>query len=139
MQKDIIVKKTRRAAKSPLPDQKKITVRAKGRPPRSRSAMVCEVPYDNNYTIDSILELSDKTCKWPIGHPDEDNFHFCGCPVDKSGGPYCSYHMALAYTQQPSSRSERTIQILENADKITVNNNIVRKDEPANEGYVYSS
>jgi len=135
--KDIVVKKPRRVAKAPVPDQKKITVRSKGRPSR-RSAMVCEVPYDNSYCIDSILDLTDRTCKWPIGHPNEDDFHFCGCPVDKqSSGPYCSYHMAMAYTQQPSSRSERTIQILETAEKITVNNNITRKDDQVNENYVY--
>lgn len=49
----------------------------------------------------SLLDLNDRICKWPIGHPDEADFHFCGKPV-LQGFPYCSEHCALAYqAQQP--------------------------------------
>ena len=30
----------------------------------------------------SLLELNDKICKWPLGHPGEPDFHFCGKPVN---------------------------------------------------------
>lgn len=49
----------------------------------------------------SLLELSDRICKWPIGHPDEADFHFCGRPVNP-GFPYCTDHCLVAYqAQQP--------------------------------------
>ncbi|MFN7176737.1 MAG: GcrA family cell cycle regulator [Thermaurantiacus sp.] len=49
----------------------------------------------------TLLDLNDRICKWPIGHPDEADFHFCGKPV-VPGFPYCGEHCALAYqAQQP--------------------------------------
>ena len=53
----------------------------------------------------SLLELNERTCKWPIGDPSTSNFYFCGlaCAPDK---PYCSAHVALAY-QPMSSRRDR--------------------------------
>lgn len=47
----------------------------------------------------TLLELTDKVCKWPIGHPDEEDFHFCGAPVN-AGTPYCLEHCAVAYQSQ---------------------------------------
>lgn len=53
----------------------------------------------------TLLDLTDKICKWPIGHPDEPDFHFCGKPI-APGFPYCPDHCMLAYqSQQP--RRER--------------------------------
>ncbi len=49
----------------------------------------------------TLLDLNDRICKWPIGHPDEPDFHFCGKPVHPPF-PYCAEHCALAYqAQQP--------------------------------------
>ena len=49
----------------------------------------------------SLLDLSEKVCKWPIGHPGEPDFHFCGKP-SATGFPYCMEHCAVAYqAQQP--------------------------------------
>lgn len=49
----------------------------------------------------TLLDLNDRICKWPIGHPDEPDFHFCGKPVATSF-PYCGEHCLLAYqSQQP--------------------------------------
>jgi GcrA cell cycle regulator len=47
----------------------------------------------------TLLDLNDRICKWPIGHPDEPDFHFCGKPVSP-GFPYCPEHCALAYQAQ---------------------------------------
>ena len=44
----------------------------------------------------TILHLSDKTCKWPIGDPGHDEFCFCG-HGPRDGSPYCEYHARLAY------------------------------------------
>ncbi|MCY3984521.1 MAG: GcrA cell cycle regulator [Roseovarius sp.] len=50
----------------------------------------------------SLMELTEKTCKWPYGDPATSNFFFCGLPV-APGKPYCEVHVALAY-QPPTSR-----------------------------------
>lgn len=59
------------------------------------------VPISRRLTL---VELSERTCKWPIGDPLQDGFHFCG---NDSGdaSPYCGYHAKLAF--QPSSERRR--------------------------------
>lgn len=47
----------------------------------------------------SLLDLSEKVCKWPIGHPGENDFHFCG-KASSPGFPYCPEHCAIAYQAQ---------------------------------------
>ncbi|MGY6552271.1 MAG: GcrA family cell cycle regulator [Erythrobacter sp.] len=47
----------------------------------------------------SLLDLSDKVCRWPMGHPGEPDFHFCGQPVNP-GFPYCVEHCGRAYQAQ---------------------------------------
>ncbi len=47
----------------------------------------------------SLLDLSEKVCKWPIGHPGETDFHFCGKPSN-AGFPYCNDHCLQAYQAQ---------------------------------------
>ena len=51
-----------------------------------------------------LVELSERTCKWPIGDPLAQDFAFCG---HESGdaGPYCQFHAKLAY--QPASDRRR--------------------------------
>jgi GcrA cell cycle regulator len=53
----------------------------------------------------SLLDLTERVCKWPIGDPTEPNFHFCGLP-SVPGKPYCSAHVAVAF-QPMSSRRDR--------------------------------
>ncbi len=54
----------------------------------------------------TLLELSDKICKWPIGHPGEPDFHFCGKQANP-GFPYCTEHCAVAYQAQLPRRDRR--------------------------------
>ncbi len=54
----------------------------------------------------SLLDLSDKVCKWPMGHPGEPDFHFCGDVVNP-GFPYCVSHCGLAYQAQMPRRDRR--------------------------------
>jgi GcrA cell cycle regulator len=54
----------------------------------------------------SLLDLSDKICKWPIGHPGEPDFHFCGSPINP-GFPYCLEHCSVAYQAQLPRRDRR--------------------------------
>lgn len=57
----------------------------------------------------SLLDLTDRMCKWPIGHPGEPDFHFCGKNAE-SGMPYCARHCAEAYQAQPARRDRRQLQ-----------------------------
>jgi GcrA cell cycle regulator len=54
----------------------------------------------------SLLELNDRICKWPIGHPGEPDFHFCGDKVNP-GFPYCVDHCGHAYQAQLPRRDRR--------------------------------
>lgn len=47
----------------------------------------------------SLLDLNDKVCRWPMGHPGEPDFHFCGQTVNP-GFPYCVDHCGRAYQAQ---------------------------------------
>ena len=41
-------------------------------------------------------ELDENSCKWPIGHPNEDNFYFCGRTSLKDFS-YCKLHLLYAF------------------------------------------
>ena len=51
-----------------------------------------------------LTQLTERTCKWPIGDPLNDDFHFCG-NESPDNSPYCTYHQRLAY--QPSAERPR--------------------------------
>jgi GcrA cell cycle regulator len=51
----------------------------------------------------TILTLTDRICKWPIGDPRDAEFHFCG-RVSAEGLPYCVEHARRAY-QPPARRT----------------------------------
>jgi GcrA cell cycle regulator len=53
-----------------------------------------------------LLELNDRICKWPLGHPGEPDFHFCGQPANP-GFPYCVQHCGVAYQAQLPRRDRR--------------------------------
>ena len=52
-----------------------------------------------------LTELTERTCKWPIGDPATDDFSFCGLPVE-AGKPYCKPCAEVAY-QKPTARRDR--------------------------------
>jgi len=54
----------------------------------------------------SLLDLNDRICKWPIGHPGEPDFHFCGQAANP-GYPYCVQHCGVAYQAQLPRRDRR--------------------------------
>jgi GcrA cell cycle regulator len=54
----------------------------------------------------SLLDLNDRICKWPIGHPGEPDFHFCGQAANP-GFPYCVQHCGVAYQAQLPRRDRR--------------------------------
>jgi len=54
-----------------------------------------------------LVDLTEKTCRWPHGDPATDDFHFCGHTAD-ADAPYCEYHSKMAY--QPTSERRRVKQ-----------------------------
>ena len=54
----------------------------------------------------SLLDLNERICKWPLGHPGEPDFHFCGKPANP-GFPYCVEHCGVAYQAQLPRRDRR--------------------------------
>jgi GcrA cell cycle regulator len=56
----------------------------------------------------SIMTLKESMCRWPIGHPSDAEFHFCG--RKKLGAlPYCEHHARMAYQPVQTRRRERRI------------------------------
>jgi GcrA cell cycle regulator len=54
----------------------------------------------------TLMELTEKTCKWPVGDPATDNFWFCGLPVQQ-GKPYCEAHVGVAFQPMSARRDRR--------------------------------
>ncbi|SHG53727.1 GcrA family cell cycle regulator [Cognatishimia maritima] len=54
----------------------------------------------------SLMELTERTCKWPVGDPATEHFWFCGLPV-QSGKPYCEAHVGVAFQPMSSRRDRR--------------------------------
>lgn len=47
----------------------------------------------------TLLDLNERICRWPMGHPGEADFHFCGTAVNP-GYPYCVEHCGRAFQAQ---------------------------------------
>ena len=71
--------------------------------PEPQPLRLVDLPKDGRVTI---LHLSDKTCKWPIGDPGAEDFCFCG-HGPREGSPYCEYHARLAYQPLQDRRHRR--------------------------------
>ena len=95
---------------------KKITskVKPENNPPvreekLSRKARFRSLLLDKNFEPENpkkLEELTDETCRWPIGHPYEEKFYFCGRkPMEKL--PYCKLHVLYAF--QPKNAKEEDI------------------------------
>lgn len=53
-----------------------------------------------------LMELTERTCKWPIGDPATEDFWFCGLPVQQ-GKPYCEAHVGVAFQPMSARRDRR--------------------------------
>jgi len=75
----------------------------------SRKAKFKSLLLDKNFEPENpkkLEELTDENCRWPIGHPPEKDFHFCGRkPLQKF--PYCKLHVLYAF--QPKNAKEEDI------------------------------
>ena len=75
----------------------------------TRKSKFNSIMLDKNFEAEnptSLESLTDQTCKWPSGHPDEENFYFCGRkPVDAF--PYCKLHVLYAF--QPKGQKDQVL------------------------------
>jgi len=68
-------------------------------PPAPPRRLVPAKPSPEMAEKTSLLDLNDRVCRWPMGHPGEPDFHFCGDKVNP-GFPYCVEHCGRAYQAQ---------------------------------------
>lgn len=54
----------------------------------------------------SVMELTERTCKWPVGDPATEDFWFCGLP-SQAGKPYCEAHVGVAFQPMSARRDRR--------------------------------
>jgi len=81
----------------------------------SRKAKFQSILLDKNFEPEnpkSLENLTDDTCKWPVGHPNEENFYFCGRKPEGEF-PYCKLHVLYAF--QPKGSKE---EVLEKGDEV---------------------
>ncbi|MEM9010381.1 MAG: GcrA family cell cycle regulator [Pseudomonadota bacterium] len=104
------------AAETPKPPvrepARKIPVPGQPLPPQPAQSEVSAETLENLVRFEksakklSLLELTERTCKWPIGDPATDEFWFCGHPC-APGKPYCETHVAIAFQPMSSRRDRR--------------------------------
>ena len=102
---------------TPIQDDLKIKSR-KGKRSKFKS-LIIEKDFEPE-NPKQLEELDDNSCKWPIGHPDEKSFYFCGRTSLKDFS-YCKLHLLYAY--QPKGKKE------DNNDKEEVQNYINKKEQ----------
>ena len=104
---------------SPRPRKPRISNGMRPRPQyRGNAALQLDYGLDPEYDLDplanvipmgprvSILQLTDATCRWPIGDPGAADFVYCGSQ-NKVSLPYCPYHARIAYQPLAERRRER--------------------------------
>jgi len=75
-------------------------------PPAPPRRLVPAKPSPDIADKTSLLDLNERICKWPIGHPGEPDFHFCGKAANP-GFPYCVEHCGVAYQAQLPRRDRK--------------------------------
>jgi GcrA cell cycle regulator len=74
--------------------------------PRADPAPTLAFPAPSPEGRVSILQLNERTCRWPEGDPASSEFRFCGSGTS-TGLPYCPYHCAIAYQPSNERRQKR--------------------------------
>tara|TARA_B100000767_G_C19600743_1_gene465522 strand:- start:27 stop:524 length:498 start_codon:yes stop_codon:yes gene_type:complete len=81
----------------------------------SRKAKFQSILLDKNFEPEnpkSLEDLTESTCKWPVGHPNEEKFYFCGRKPEGEF-PYCKLHVLYAF--QPKGSKE---EVLDKEDEV---------------------
>ncbi|WP_425091239.1 GcrA family cell cycle regulator [Tropicimonas sp. S265A] len=100
------------AAPAPTPMRKAIVPAGQPLPPQpsaneiSPEALASVREVEKKAKKLNLMELTERTCKWPIGDPATEEFWFCGLPV-QAGKPYCEAHVGVAFQPMSSRRDRR--------------------------------
>ena len=92
--KPLPTKKAEKVKSEPVPASKKVE-EPKEEKIEIKVAKQPETPRKEHV---SLVDLDNHTCRWPIGDPKDENFHFCGKKV-KIGQTYCEEHANIAYVK----------------------------------------
>lgn len=97
---------------TPLPVRKPIVPAGQPLPPQpsaneiSPEALASVREVEKRARRLTLMELTERTCKWPIGDPATDDFWFCGLP-SLPGKPYCEAHVGVAFQPMSARRDRR--------------------------------
>ena len=99
--------KTRASIANPNSDdsyEEKNSIQKRGRKSKFQS-LIIEKDFEPE-NPKKLEELDESSCKWPIGHPEEESFYFCGRSSLKDFS-YCKLHLLYAY--QPKGKKEEPV------------------------------
>ncbi len=97
---------------TPLPVRKPVAVPGQPLPPQpsqneiSPEALASVREVEKRARKLTLMELTERTCKWPIGDPATSDFWFCGLPA-LPGKPYCEAHVGVAFQPMSARRDRR--------------------------------
>ncbi|MGV8985114.1 MAG: GcrA family cell cycle regulator [Cypionkella sp.] len=100
------------AAPAPIPTRKAIIPAGQPLPPQpsaneiSPEALASVREVEKRAKKLTLMELTERTCKWPIGDPATEDFWFCGLP-SVAGKPYCEAHVGVAFQPMSARRDRR--------------------------------
>ena len=109
--------KTRNSSKNQNYVDKNINTHGKSRKSKFKS-LIIEKDFEPE-NPKQLEELDENSCKWPIGHPDEKSFYFCGRSSLKDFS-YCKLHLLYAY--QPKGKKDDTTEKDEDTEFIQKKN-----------------
>ncbi|SPH24760.1 hypothetical protein DEA8626_03797 [Defluviimonas aquaemixtae] len=104
--------RTEPAAPQPTPARKPIIPAGQPLPPQPSAGEISPEALASVREIEkkarriSLMELTERTCKWPIGDPATEDFWFCGLAA-QPGKPYCEAHVGVAFQPMSSRRDRR--------------------------------
>ena len=96
----------------PIPMRKAIIPAGQPLPPQpsaneiSPEALASVREVEKRAKLLTLMELTERTCKWPIGDPATEDFWFCGLP-SVAGKPYCEAHVGVAFQPMSARRDRR--------------------------------
>ncbi len=95
-----------------IPRKRPIITAGQPLPPQPSASEISEEALANVAKIEkkakklTLMQLTERTCKWPIGDPATEEFWFCGHAV-QAGKPYCETHVSVAFQPMSSRRDRR--------------------------------
>ncbi|TRD22568.1 GcrA family cell cycle regulator [Palleronia caenipelagi] len=95
-----------------IPARRRIVPAGQPLPPQTSANEISPEALENVREVEktakrlSLMELTERTCKWPIGDPASEHFWFCGLAVQQ-GKPYCEAHVGVAFQPMSARRDRR--------------------------------